>query len=79
MEVTTQFVVLVPVVLGIVQAIKLAGLPTRWAPITAVLLGIAGAFLIGGWVFSGAVALQGIIAGLSAAGLWSGVSSTVAA
>lgn len=79
MEISTQFLVLVPVVLGIVQAIKLAGLPTRWAPLTSIGVGVLGAFLIGGLTFGGSVILQGIIAGLSAAGLWSGASSTFSA
>ena len=71
---TTQFLVLVPLVLGVTQVVKLTGLPTRWGPLVALILGIGGAFLIGG-VHSANV-IQGLVAGLSAIGLWSGVKAT---
>ena len=76
MDITTPFLVLIPVVVGVAQVVKISGLPTQWIPLTSLVLGVIGAFLIGGWVFSGTVVIQGIIAGLSAAGLWSGVKTT---
>lgn len=76
MDITTPFLILVPVVVGVTQVVKMSGLPTQWIPLTSLVLGVLGAFLIGGWAFSGAVVLQGIIAGLSASGLWSGVKTT---
>jgi hypothetical protein len=71
---TVQFLVLVPLVLGVIQVFKLAGLSTRWSPLVALILGIGGAFLIGG-VHSVNV-IQGLVAGLSAIGLWSGIKAT---
>lgn len=79
MDITTQFLIAVPIVLGVVQAIKVAGLPTKWAPLTSIVLGIVAASVIGGWSFSGTIVVQGVIAGLSAAGLWSGVKTTITA
>jgi hypothetical protein len=74
MEISSQFLVLVPIVIGLVEAIKVAlGLNSRVAPIVSILLGIGGAFGISG--FSFAVALQGIIVGLVAAGLYSSTKS----
>jgi hypothetical protein len=69
MEVSYQFLILVPVILGIVQAIKTFGMSSRYAPVVSICLGVLGAiFLVGG--LDKASALQGFIAGLSAAGLW---------
>ena len=75
MDILVQFAILVPVVLGVVQVIKIVGLPIRFAPLLSLVLGVVGAFLIGG-VSVGLIILQGIMAGLSASGLWSSVKST---
>jgi hypothetical protein len=69
--------VTVPLVMGVVQVCKQAGLPSRWAGMSAVALGMAGGVLvrlagIGGGPL-GLATLTGAIAGLSAAGAWSGV------
>lgn len=74
MEITGQFLVLVPVVLGVVEAIKRAGLSSRWAALVSIALGILGAWALGG--FSSLNIVEGIIAGLTASGLWSGVRAT---
>lgn len=75
MDVSVQFLILVPVVVGIVQAVKTFGMASKYAPLLSVLLGVAGAMtLIGG--FDGPSALQGFIAGLTAAGLWSGAKAS---
>ena len=63
-------ILLVPVVLGLVQVAKEAGLQSRWAP----LLALAIAQLLG-W-YSGVDPVQSLVYGLSAAGLWSGVKAT---
>lgn len=76
MEISTQFLVLVPVVLGVVQIAKTSGIPSRFAPLTSLILGVAGTIFLGD--FSAASAIQGLIVGLSAAGLWSGVKATIA-
>ena len=77
MEIEPMFLVLIPVVLGVVQAIKKLGMSSRFAPVLSIVLGIVGVWLSSDFVLTGATALQGVIAGLSAAGLWSGVKRTV--
>ncbi len=74
MELLSQFAVLTPVVLGIVEAIKRVGMDTRYAPIVSVVLGAAGAY----YFFSPDMAgvFQGIMAGLMSCGLWSAVRTT---
>lgn len=74
MEITTEFAVLIPIVTGVVQAIKMAGISSRFAPVLSLIIGIAGAFLIGG--MDTVSALAGVVAGLSASGLFSGVKAT---
>ena len=65
-----QEAILVPAILGLVQAAKTAGLNSRYAPLLAVLLGLVSSFIFStNW-------LEGITAGLAAAGLWSGVKAT---
>ncbi len=73
--VSGSFLVLVPVVVGVVKAIKMANLPSRWAPLASLVLGVVGAFLIGDLSF--ASALQGIVVGLSASGLYDVGNKTV--
>jgi hypothetical protein len=77
MEISTQFLILVPVILGVVEAIKKAGMRSRFAPILSVVLGIAGAFWMTWFEFGSMDMFQGIIAGLVASGLWSGVKKTI--
>ena len=76
MDISVQFLILVPVVLGITQVVKVAGMKSRFAPLVSLVLGVAGAMLLVGGIDK-ASALQGIIAGLSACGLWSGVKKSV--
>lgn len=71
-----QFVILVPIVLGLVEAVKQAGMPSRYAPILSLAFGVAGTFLMSG-VVAGSGVIQGLIVGLSAVGLWSGVKSSI--
>ncbi len=75
-EISTQFLVLVPLVLGVTEVIKGVGLSSRFAPLCSLVFGVAGAFLIGGDSNS-AIVLQGLIAGLTASGLWSGTKAII--
>jgi len=73
--VSTSFLALIPVVVGLVQVAKKIGLRGKYAPIVAILFGIGGSFLLGGsWT---EVILAGVIVGLSSSGLYSGTKSTV--
>ena len=59
-------VLLVPLVIGLVQAAKGVGLPTRLVPIFTLSLAVIVGYFVGtDWI-------QGLVLGLSAMGLWSG-------
>lgn len=64
-------IAVVPVITGLVQLFKMAGLKTKYSPFLAVLLGI----LFGVFYFSSSIkegVLVGLVLGLSASGLYSG-------
>jgi len=76
MEINPQFLLLVPVVVGLVQAMKVADiLPSRFAVLAAIGFGILGVITLGS--FSGANVIDGIVVGLTAAGLYSGTRATL--
>lgn len=70
-----QLVSLVAIIIALCEAIKRAGLSTRWIPLIAVVLGITGAVYFWGssWMIAGA----GIITSLVAQGLYSSFKKTV--
>jgi hypothetical protein len=59
-------------VLGLTQAVKIAGLNSRFIPLSAVLLGVILSYMV-----ADTSVIGGIVAGLTACGLYSGVKSTV--
>lgn len=61
----------IPVVIGLSAVIRQIGLPERYSPVADVILGVAVVWLIGA-VSLQADVLQGILVGLSAAGLYNG-------
>lgn len=71
MELTTTFAALVPIVIGLVSGIKAFGLDSKYAPAVAVVLGILGTV-----AFGHVDVLQGILVGLTASGLYSGVKTS---
>lgn len=67
-----QALVLAPIIIGLVGTVKSLGVDSRYAPSVSIVLGIGLSFLLQvHW-------LVGILAGLSASGLYSGVKATVA-
>lgn len=64
----------IPVVLGVVSAIKVAGLPDKWAPVASLVFGLVVAFVAGGTLL--VEVLGGLVVGLSASGLYSGTKAT---
>lgn len=66
---------LVPVVMGLTSLVK-TYLDSRWSPIVSLVLGIAGAFIFPSATI-GLTVLQGILIGLTASGLYSGVKSVI--
>lgn len=68
----------VPIILSIVQVIKMTGwIDAKYAPIVSIVVGILVAFLLGQDTnsISGNI-LSGILFGLAASGLYSGVETT---
>lgn len=69
----------IPIVMGIVQAMKQVGLPSRWAGVVSLVLGVAG-----GVIFAGSLDLWrtavagGLYVGLSASGLYSTLKASTA-
>jgi len=67
----------IAVIVGLVQAIKNFGLELRYAPLLSVFLGLGSAFLFPEATL-GLTIFRGLVIGLSASGLYSGVKTTVA-
>lgn len=66
---------IVGLVIAICQAIKRAGVSTRYIPAIAIVLGVVGAYLFSGVNFLATV--SGIILALVSSGLYSGFKATV--
>lgn len=66
----------VPVIIGIVEAIKKIGLSSTWAPIVSILLGMV-VYFFWGEAFVAENLFTGLVAGLTASGLYSGVKTVV--
>jgi hypothetical protein len=71
--ISPQFVILVPVVIGLVQALKKAGLNTRYAPLVAMIFGVLGTWVLNDFAIIDTI--QGLVVGLTASGLWSGTKA----
>ncbi len=65
----------IPVVLGVVSAVKKVGLSTKWAPLFSIFIGLVLSYFVGGSPIE--IILQGLIVGLSASGLYSGTKTTL--
>jgi hypothetical protein len=73
------YVLALPITIALVQVLKQALMPTRWGGVAALGAGIvSGVMLHSAGIGSGPpalAALTGAIAGLSAAGVWSGTKA----
>lgn len=82
-ELLVASAVLVPIVVGVVSAIKAAGLDSKFAALIAIALGVAAELLAAGTIVNspslGITILLGVGVGLSAAGLYSGSKATFSA
>lgn len=69
-----QMGVIVVVIIGLCQAAKYAGLNTRWIPLMAIVLGVAGSVYAGGanWLSL----LAGLVTAFTASGMFSGFKAT---
>jgi len=70
-----ELLVLLPLVVGLVEAVKALGIPHRFAPLAPIVLGIGLAFLV--MPTMTAVILGGTTLGLMASGLYLGVRAMV--
>lgn len=70
-----QIGLLLVVIIGLCQAIKYAGLNTRWIPLVAIVLGLAGSLYFGGvnWLSI----LAGLVTAFTASGMFSAFKKTV--
>ena len=73
-----SFTIAAPVIVGVVSALKLAGLPDRYSPLTAILLGVVASALVFPAGTVGLTIFWGVVSGLTAAGLYSGTKATIA-
>ncbi len=69
--------VLVAIVIGLVEVAKAIGLPTRYAPVLAVVLGVAAMLGVTFFSVTATTILSGIVVGLLACGLYSAHQTTV--
>lgn len=75
MDITTQIGSLVIVIAALCEALKYLVGDSRWIPLLSVVLGVAGAILIGGADFLSAA--SGIIIGLSTTGGYALIKTSV--
>lgn len=61
-------IILTSATLGLTQAFKIAGLPSRYSPIVAIIIGMVLHLVLGG--LSAESAVTGMVIGLSAVGLY---------
>jgi len=71
----TEFAILLPITMGIVEVFKRTFLTARFLPLMALVVGVALSGFATGWTT--ASIFTGLILGLSAMGLWSGTKTTV--
>ncbi len=76
MEFEFNGVALVPLIIGLVEVAKRAGLPTKLSPLLSLLLGLGGGFLLYGGNLPNAI-INGALIGLSASGLYSGTKAMI--
>ena len=70
-----EIAVAVAVITGLTQAIKIAGINSRYIPIVAIIIGVGYGLTLFSYDVQGAV--DGIIAGLTAVGLYRTVQKSV--
>ena len=66
----------VPVIVAIVSAAKTAGLPSKFAALVSLLLGVVAFYFIGSGETTANI-FEGVVAGLAASGLYSGAKATL--
>jgi hypothetical protein len=77
-DLSTVGALAIPLIIAIVQALKMVGLKTKFAPLVSLAVGILLAFIMdhGASLTIGESVLHGILYGLGASGLYSGTKAT---
>lgn len=70
--------IIVPVIVGLVQVAKMSGLPSKFAPLLSVVMGVCVHIALLASAGVPVAAFYGLVSGLTAAGLYSGVKASVA-
>jgi hypothetical protein len=71
-----DFVTAVPLIIAIVEAAKMAGLPKRLTPLFSIALGVVGFYFVGDGDTAQRI-VNGLIVSLTASGLYSTTKTTV--
>lgn len=77
MEFNAYDIALVPVIVALVHVLRMSGVPARFLPLCAIILGISAGFVYISPSDPRQAVLTGIFMGLSAIGAWSGVKNSV--
>lgn len=72
-----QSIALAPLVAALTELVKRLGLPSKYAPLVSIGLGIGLQFAVAAGVTTIDTALQGLVIGLAASGLYSGGKTLV--
>lgn len=74
MQIEITISIITAIIVGLIQIIKGLGINKKWSPIIAIILGVIFVGIMGyNWSH---ILFMGIIAGLSAVGLYSGAKNT---
>lgn len=76
MEFKVYDVALVPLIVSLVSVLRAAGLPVRWLPLAAIILGLAGGFMYIAPHDPKQAVLAGLVMGTAAIGAYSGYKNT---
>ena len=77
MDFTAYDIAVVPVIVALVAIIGQFGVPPRWLPAAALILGLAAGFVYIAPEDPKKAVLTGIVMGLAAIGAWSGTKNTI--
>lgn len=76
-EFTIYGIALVPIITGMVELLKKAGIPKRYSPVISLILGLLAGFYYLAPGDTPRAVLLGLVVGLSAIGLYSGTKNTI--
>lgn len=69
--------VLVAVIIGLTQVAKMAGLPSKYAPLLAIIFGVLGTLSLSLFSVTANTIIAGLVVGLMSMGLYSGTKTTI--